>query len=309
MRISARLFYFGAEAMSAKPFDKLPYSSSDLIRLMQSRGLLISAPQKAERHLNVVGYYRLMGYGKYFFDSATHTFRAGTAYEDIWNIYKFDRKLRLVTLDAIERIEVAIRTTISNELSMKYGPHWFMDDSLFNTPHDRNDFCSTLRRELPGKKNEITTQYYNKYDSPDLPPSWMVMECISMGTWLKALINLKQVEQKRISSALGINNISLISWAKSLSWTRNVCAHHGILWNRVHVRPPKTPPAHMKYPSIAGKEASYFATAVIIYGLLKSIVSRSTWAKRLAALMAEYPTVNIATMGFTPGWENDPFWR
>lgn len=295
--------------MSVSPFDKLPYSSSDLVRLMQSRGLLIADTQKAERHLNVVGYYRLMGYGKYFFDSANKKFLDGTTYETIWNIYKFDRKLRLLTLDAIERIEVAIRTVISNEMSMKHGPHWFIDTSVFNTSHDRDDFCSVLKRELPGKKNEITAHYYNKYDFPALPPSWMIMECVSMGPWLKALKNLKQIEQKRISSTLEINNISLISWANSLSWVRNVCAHHGVLWNRTNARPPKTPLAHMKYPNIAGKEASYFAVAVIAYGFLKLIVSRSTWGNRLANLMAEYPTVNIAAMGFTPGWERDPFWR
>lgn len=294
--------------MSAKPFDKLAYSSSDLVRLMQSRGLLIPDTQKAERHLNLVGYYRLMGYGNYFFDSAKQKFRTGTTYEDIWRTYKFDRKLRLLSLDAIERIEVAIRTSMSNEMSLTHGSHWFMNTSLFKYPTDSNEFCSALKREL-NKKNEITTHYYSKYDFPDLPPSWMIMECISMGTWLKALRNLNQVEQKRISSRLGINNISLISWGNSLSWVRNVCAHHGILWNRVNTRPPKVPPAHMNYPSIAGKEASYFAIAVIAYGFLKLIVSRSTWAKRLADLMAEYPTVNIAAMGFIPGWERDPFWR
>jgi abortive infection bacteriophage resistance protein len=302
-------FFVLEMVMPVNPFGKLPYSSSDLVRLMQSRGLVISDALRVERHLNFVGYYRLMGYGKYFFDSANQTFRAGTTYEDIWRTYKFDRKLRLLTLDAIERIEVAIRTAMSNEMSMQHGPHWFMDASLFNTPNDRNDFCSALRRELPSKKNEITIHYYNKYDFPDLPPSWMIMECISMGPWLKALRNLKQVEQKRISAIFGINNISLISWASSLSWVRNVCAHHGILWNRANVRPPKTPPANMNYPSIAGKEASYFAIAVIAYGLLKLIVSRSTWANRLADLFAEYPTVKVTAMGFNPGWENDPFWR
>ncbi len=65
----------------------------------------------------------------------------------------------------------------------------------------------------------------------------------------------------------------------------------------------------MKYPNFAGKEATYFATAAIAYGFLKLIVSRSTWASRLANLIAEYPTINIAAMGFTPGWERDPFWR
>lgn len=295
--------------MPVNPFSKPPHSSAALVQLMKSRGLVIPDIKKAERHLNMVGYYRLMGYGKSFFDSASQTFHRGTTYDDIWTAYKFDRKLRLLTLDAIERIEVAIRTAISNEMSMAHGSHWFMDASLFDDAKDRNDFCLSLRRELPSKKNEITVHYYDKYDYPDLPPSWMAMECISMGTWLKALRGLKQSEQSRIASFFAFRRRSLISWANSLAWTRNVCAHHGVLWNRHNVKPPLAPPPNMHYPSIAGKEQTYFATAVIAYGFLKRIVSKSTWVSRLVSLFTEHPTVNFAAMGFASGWEHDPFWQ
>jgi abortive infection bacteriophage resistance protein len=275
---------------------------------MQARGLAIEDVQRAERHIATVGYYRFMGYGKHYFDNQTQRFNAGVTYNHIWDAYIFDRKLRLLTLDAIERIEVAIRTAVSNAMCMAHGAHWFMDASVFNTPANRNSFCAALRKELPGKQNEIVRHYYNTYDYPNLPPSWMIMECISMGTWVKALGTLKQIEQKRIAATLGINNISLVSWASSLGWVRNVCAHHGILWNRINMRPPKTPRPAMGYPSIAGKENSYFATAVIAYGLLKLIVTQSTWADRLEKLFTDYPLVDIADMGFAPDWKNHPFW-
>jgi len=249
-----------------------------------------------------------MGYGKHFFDNQSQRFHAGITYDHLWETYKFDRKLRLLTLDAIERIEVAMRTAVSNTMSMTHGAHWFMDASVFDSPDDRNAFCVALRRAFSGKKNEISIHFYCKYDYPDLPPSWMAMECISMGSWSRALGKLKQTEQKRIASSLRINYASLVSWAHTFSWIRNVCAHHGILWNRINMYPPKTPPPAMGYPSIAGKENSYFATAVISYGLLKLIVTQSTWADRLEELFAEFPLVKIADMGFAADWKSDPFW-
>ena len=294
--------------MPTSPFTKPPLNPEELVTLMRSRGLEIPDMQRVERHIATVGYYRLMGYGKHFLDNKNQRFKAGVTYDHIWETYKFDRKLRLLTLDAIERIEVAMRTAISNAMCMAHGAHWFMDASMFNSPEAMNAFCSALNAELPGKHHEITKHFYAKYDYPALPPSWMVMECISMGTWVKALGKLKQAEQKRIAASFKINHVSFVSWASSLTWIRNVCAHHGILWNRINMRPPKTPLPSMGYPSIVGKEKSYFATSVITYGLLKLVVTKSTWAERLKQLFTEFPLVKIADMGFEPGWGNDPFW-
>ena len=293
--------------MPQSAFTKPPLSPSDLVALMLSRGLIIPDIQRAERHIATVGYYRFMGYGKHFFDNKSQRFHAGTTYDHLWETYKFDRKLRLLTLDAIERIEVAMRTAVSNVMSMAHGAHWFMNPAVFKIPTNMTSLCASLKAELPSKQNEITRHYYSKYSSPDLPPSWMIMECISMGTWVKTLGKLKQTEQKRIAAAIPINYIYLVSWASSLGWVRNVCAHHGVLWNRINMRPPKTPQS-AGYPSIAGKETSYFATAVIAYGLLKLIVTKSTWADRLEMLFTEYSTINIADMGFEPSWKRDPFW-
>ena len=305
---SAAFFCFGG-TMSQAHFSKPPLSSSDLVNLMRARGLEVPDPRRAERHLRLVGYYRLMGYGKSFFDSTSQTFYPGTTYDTIWNAYKFDRKLRLLTLDAIERIEVAIRTAISNEMSITHGPHWVMEPSLFKTPKDCSAVQASLQQDLKNKSHEIVVHYYQKYNSPPLPPSWMIMECISMGAWINILKRLKQPEQKRISTAFALPYVSLVSWASSLAWTRNVCAHHGVLWTRPNTKPPKTPQPGMQYPNIGGKESTYFATAVISYGFLKRIVTKSTWADRLFSLFEEFPTVNISAMGFSPNWKQDKFWQ
>lgn len=288
---------------------KPPKTAPDLAALLSNRGLLIPDMARAERHIKTVGYYRLMGYGRHFFDPQSQKFLPGTTYDHIWNAYKFDRKLRLLTLDAIERIEVAVRTAFSNEMCLTHGAHWFMDSSFFNDPKDRNSFCQSLRKEFSDGKNEITKHYFSNYHLPDLPPAWMAMECISMGTWVKALKSLKQIHQSPIANLFNLSRMSFTSWIGSLAWVRNVCAHHGLLWNRTNMRPPKAPTQQMNYPNFSNSAATYFATAVISYAFLKQIVTKSTWVDRLDALLNEYPTVKIADMGFPPDWRKDPFWR
>ena len=62
------------------------------------------------------------------------TFRDGITWEMIYNLYVFDRKLRILVFDAIERLEIAIRTQIIYQLSHKYGSHWQDRQDIFNPP-------------------------------------------------------------------------------------------------------------------------------------------------------------------------------
>ena len=48
-----------------------------------------------------------------------HRFRKGTQFDDVLQLYVFDRSLRLLVMDALERVEVAVRAAISNAMSLK----------------------------------------------------------------------------------------------------------------------------------------------------------------------------------------------
>lgn len=94
---------------------------------MQQRGLTVSDVPKAEHYLAQLNYYRFAAYCLPFEqDHATHQYLPGTTFEDILNLYSFDRKLRLLVLDGIERIEVSLRTQLAYHLSHNYNtanPH------------------------------------------------------------------------------------------------------------------------------------------------------------------------------------------
>jgi abortive infection bacteriophage resistance protein len=115
-------------------FEKPPLSVADQLQLLTSRGLIINDSKTAEHYLKFISYYRFCGYGIEFENTPSDSekrYQKGTTFEQILDCYVFDRKLRLLVIDAIERIEIAIRTIITNELATKYGAHWYLKTNLF----------------------------------------------------------------------------------------------------------------------------------------------------------------------------------
>lgn len=112
-----------------KPALTLPQQLAKL----QARGLLVADKAAAEHCLRHVGYYRLSAYALSFQDCSKpgKPFHPGTSFDQLVDLYRFDRELRLLVLDAIERVEVAVRSALNNELCLKNGPHWFVDGTHF----------------------------------------------------------------------------------------------------------------------------------------------------------------------------------
>lgn len=293
---------------------------------MLDRGLLCTDRDRAIRALSHVSYYRLNGYARYFYvpdNSASPVFKFGTTFEKIWQIYRFDRELRLLTLDAIERIEVAIRTVLSDSLSivdpyapaLPYGSHWFMESSFYKDPRYCDKCCSIIAEET-GKnnirrRNASTEYYYNTYSSPDLPPSWVIMESLSMGSWVTILKNMIHPVQKYIAAKFDLNNVLFISWISALRVARNIAAHHGRFWNRILDHPFKVPRSNYNNlcPDFRAGASSYYAVACISWFFLLKIAPNSHWPKKLKKLFEKYTEVSCTDLGFPSNWYNEPFWK
>lgn len=134
----------------------------------------------ALHYLQYIGYYRLSAYTLHFQDEGHFDkhFKASTTFEQVLALYVFDREVRLLILDAIERIEVAVRTCMVNHMSIKHGSHWFMEKALFGSKFKHDEFLDFIDDELgipeTAKKpdrphNEVfINHYYSKYDDPYL---------------------------------------------------------------------------------------------------------------------------------------------
>ncbi|MBF0415963.1 MAG: Abi family protein [Magnetococcales bacterium] len=101
-----------------KCYTKQPLNLDDQLELLASRGLDIGNRNDAREKLSAINYYRLSGYWHSFRarnsdGMVTDAFRTGNNLTNIITLYEFDRHLRLMVMDALERVEIAVRTQIT----------------------------------------------------------------------------------------------------------------------------------------------------------------------------------------------------
>jgi abortive infection bacteriophage resistance protein len=311
-------------------YDKPPKSKVDLLTLLKDRGLEIESEARALHYLEYIGYYRLIGYLRWFQidqkDRNQHLYQTGTTFEQILSHYVFDRELRVLIFDAIERIEVAFKATISNTMSEKYGdPHWFLRRHLFENAfkksdgrkvqsHDAimQDICRQLDRS---KKQLFISHYYENYDEPFLPHSWAVFEILDFGALSKIYQSLNLKDRDLIAQEFGYKRASIESWMRSLSTLRNFCAHHARIWNNSLPNQPALPQEfYILHPGFHDQKSAnyiakrFFCFAIIIWALLRVVAPDSEWPANLMKLFQKYPIVSKAKLGFPDEWEDHPFW-
>lgn len=121
-----------------KEYTKQPLTYQQQISLLKSRGVHFTDETQAENHLANISYYRLSAYmipyKEKVGDLIINQFKIDTSWDKIYQLYVFDRKLRLLIFDAIERIEIAVRTQLIYQLSHKYGSHWQDNKQIFKEP-------------------------------------------------------------------------------------------------------------------------------------------------------------------------------
>jgi abortive infection bacteriophage resistance protein len=301
------------------PYNKPCLTSEQHVTLLRERGLVIDDEARALRYLNFIGYYRLMVYGRIYQPNARngdHTFAPGTTFDQILKLYIFDRKLRVTVIDALERIEVALKAVISNEMSTAHGPHWYAKKTNFQHAFNHRDFMKRVRERIGvGKplsnQRPFISHYFSKYDKPPLPPSWMIFEVLSFGDVSYAFQNLHKQDQVRISQHFELPPKVLVSWIRSLSNLRNICAHHEVLWNRKFLV--NQPIVSKKLKNLIPDNTRVYSYLVIIKYLLGKISETKKWAKQIKHLVEnEGPHLrhaNVAeVMGFPEDWHQIDLW-
>lgn len=275
--------------------------------LMADRDILIN-------HLRFVNYYRLSGYLFPFRKKDDH-FRPGTTLDVVWRRYTFDRRLRVLVLDAIERVEVALRTQIVYEHAHRYGPFGYTVPE--NLPKlDGNRFGLFLSKvyDETQRSREIFVQHFRTKYSDQHPylPLWMAAEIMPFGVMFNLYTGVEPEIKRNIALIFNVPDVVLSSWVNVLNTVRNICAHHGRLWNReLGVKP--LMPNSRKYPQwhnpVAIPNHRIFAVLTILKYLTSIVAPQSHWYQRFHSLLVEYPDIPRLSMGFPENWEASPLWR
>ena len=96
------------------PFTKWFESSENLVNLLESRCLQINDWNKAMQYLDNIDYYRLSAYMYPLLQvpKTAHLYKESSTFKKVMMLYRFDKKLRLLMFNEIEKIEIAIRRAV-----------------------------------------------------------------------------------------------------------------------------------------------------------------------------------------------------
>lgn len=298
-------------------YHKRAYTIVEQLALLRERGLAIDNEEEATHFLKNISYYRLAGYWwPMQSDKVRHIFKEGSRFSDVILLYNFDRELRLLVFNAIERIEIGLRTRLIYHLSHEYDPWWFQKNELFESPIALVKTLASLGAEYDRSNETFIKEHRRKYNS-DLrfPPAWKILELTSFGGLSKLYGNLKNsIESKDlIAQELGaVNHTYLPSWLQSIAQIRNICAHHGRLWNRHLPGKPKllkSPPFEwiVDVPKPNEFQHLYIHLCLMAY-LLDRISPGHHFKSRLKELLDDYPSVDEKALGLKTHWRTEELW-
>ncbi len=327
-------------------FTKPAIEVTQQIQLLKNRGLIILEESRATLFLEAVSFFRLTPYMRPFqlVGDSQHSFKANIGFRQISRLYDFDRRLRLLVMDAIERVEVASRARISNHLGPKYGAHWYLKQSQFKTHYDhfrlldilkekqqsaQRDYqreCARIdsakqvdvaRKELQKQRRaqeSYARHYPLKYCQPAYMPGWAMIEELTLGELSHLYKGLaKDVDKKAIAKTLGVSAPLLESWLHTLTTIRNICAHHGRLWNReLGIKPEQPKSTDLVWPQYLNRNNPHTRISVVLamlHHLMQRVSPNTLWHQRLIELFAEFKEIPLLVMGLPDNWLEDMFWK
>jgi abortive infection bacteriophage resistance protein len=293
-----------------RPFTKPATTYQQQLEMLKQRGMVINDDDTAKFYLQHLNYYRLGAYWLPFeANHATHQFKSGTHFNDVLNLYIFDRELRLLVLDAIERIEVSVRSQWAYQLAHQHSPHAHLDATLFDSKFWQGN-RDKLSEEVKRSDETFIKHHLATYDEP-LPPIWAVCEVMTLGLLSRWYNSLKPIATRRaIADVYGLDERVLQSWLHHLSLVRNICAHHSRLWNReftIIPNLPKSKPKHLTTEFVTGSRKLYNTLVILLY-CMDIIARHHHWRIRLKELIDKNP-IFLVDMDFPTNWKSRNIWQ
>ena len=295
---------------------KDPKNIQEQIDFLESRQMSFRDIFKASHLLSNISYYRLKGYWyEMQADVKNHIFHKNVYFEDALDLDNFDRHFRLLVFNAIERIEIALRTKLIYQMSISYGAKWYLDETHFHSKNHFDGFLEKIENDIEQSSEEFIVKHYENHPA-DNPESWKALEVISLNTLSKLYSNLKPQlpEKSRIANEFGLNSHKdLSSWLRTITFIRNLIAHHSRLWNRVMVNKYSWPnnsryPLLSYFPNEERRKKIFPIFSAIIY--LNEIISPGNSLKEeFLALVNQFPKTPLYKMGFPPKWKQEPIFK
>lgn len=326
--------------MYAKPH----LSYEDQVAKLVGRGLECQDEADAVALLRSVGYYRLSAYVYPFRellpasdqqrDSPVHyrsdVIRPGVTLDHVERLWRFDRRLRLLCLDAVETVEVGFRTKVAHVLGAR-NPFGHVDRTSLDTdaclrstrpgdPSSLDAFDDWMERygrlQSEASSEDFVKHHLVKYGEP--VPIWIAVEFLNMGALVRLYSLLDKRDQNQIAKEADVSGGPLLGdWLRQINYLRNVCAHHSRLWNRSLTYKtgkfnPKQVHSPLQHVAHCGhRDKAYVLLAILAY-LVRSLDPKSNWPLALRTHARKFPDLPgmgvHRDMGFPQAWDALPLW-
>lgn len=296
----------------------------------------------AERCLRRIGYYRLSAYWYPFrliqqgplppkaspSSLRSDLFTSNTGFQDAFQFYVFDKKLRVYVADGLERIEVAMRALIADRLGAR-DPHAHRNplelDGSFSRKIDNQtgqpkhqDWLRKQDSYFARSREDFATHFRAKYPA-SVAPIWIACEVWDWGMLATFFAGMKPLDKDAIAQKFGnVNGKQLETWLKAMNHVRNICAHHSRLWNKGLNVIPALPKRglvldldHLPRGNDPALSRIY-VLLVIMRVMLKTIhPTRSDWHRRIVSHALSAPSnspISASRAGFPSGWDKQEIW-
>lgn len=295
-----------------------PYKSfQEQLEILKARGLIIDDESKALGYLQTLGYYRFSGYFYPFRvienGKRLDTFLPDTHFQTVKDLYMFDKKLRQLALDALERIEVAMRVQIVYQLA-KRSQTAYLDANNFDKEFDHADWLYRFNKKLKDhKKNDFVKHNLEVYG---VLPMWVACEIWDFGAMSKMYEGIQSTDKEKIASYFNFAGAKqLESLLKSFNFIRNISAHYSRLWNRIMVQ--KFSLKGDEFESDTNWQKFSVNRTFIYFCLMKRMLDilcpNSQWGNRFLEALEEFPAcsnnaISLKDLGLTVSIEELKKW-
>lgn len=296
-------------------------SIDEQIDILRRRGMVIDNDARAGLFLSRVGYYRLSGYWYPFRQIGENgarldQFIEGTRFENVIGLYQFDRALRLLAIDALERIELAVQVDVAHLLgrhhSYAHHDHRFLDKGFVKKSGSFGYQGWLENYHSLVKRSKATFVTHNLYKYGRLP-IWVAVEVFDFGCLSIFFEGMKGRDKQIISEKYGlVPGKTIASWLRSLNYIRNVSAHHSRLWN-CNVVERASVQKHMTELRKAKNERPFLYFCLMKH-MLDVICPDTDWGDRFVATINSFPdiendAVSMNDFGLIEGWNEWLLWE
>ncbi len=279
----------------SKPFLEYEYQ----LKLMMDRGLIVSDPDNAIEILKRTNYYRLSAYSLTL--RKNDLFYPGVSFNNIYELYSFDRGLREILLQYCFVVEITFRSYIAYFFSNKYGPIGYLDPKNFESITYHCKFLLDLDREI-NRSSDVFIEHH-RTNRDNVYPLWVAIEETTYGMLSKFFKNMLAEDRNEFSRLyFGRGREYIENWIQCCSYCRNTAAHGGRFYNRDL----RSCPVNLNRKVYSGiRNTSPFAFLIAISNLLPDDDYRASFVSDLKRLFQKYPFALNRHLGFPAGnWES-----